>query len=343
MDHFVQLTKSQCNTLVKTREGETKLGELVEVPQNESLTTFIKNSQARYVVFGIAEDIGVLANYGNAGTALAWQSFLNAFLNIQANDFTRASVTVIGHFSFDGLIKSIEGNSILDESAIQEYRRAVIVIDTEVALLVQWIVSHNKIPIVIGGGHNNSYPIIKGTSLAFNATVNSINVDAHIDYRRAEGRHSGNGFRYAKQEGFLKKYFVLGLHENYIPQAVLEEVAKDELIDFITFESIAIRKESNWLKALEVAVQFVDDNSFVGIELDLDSIEGISASALSPSGISVAEARQYVSVVASKCKVAYLHICEGIPDNLAGRTLGKLISFLVTDFLKGNAQRQWQS
>jgi formiminoglutamase len=44
--------------------------------------------------------------------------------------------------------------------------------------------------------------------------VNAINFDAHSD-RILEGRHSGNGFSYAYEEGFLKKYFIFGLHENY--------------------------------------------------------------------------------------------------------------------------------
>jgi arginase family enzyme len=40
-------------------------------------------------------------------------------------------------------------------------------------------------------------------------TINAINFDAHSDFRILEGRHSGNGFSYAYEEGFLKKYFVL--------------------------------------------------------------------------------------------------------------------------------------
>jgi formiminoglutamase len=39
--------------------------------------------------------------------------------------------------------------------------------------------------------------------------VNAINFDAHSDFRILEGRHSGNGFSYAYEEAFLKKYFIL--------------------------------------------------------------------------------------------------------------------------------------
>jgi formiminoglutamase len=335
MNHFIPFTKTQLNELVKKRANETKFGETIDVPQGESIGSFLKNTDTRFVLFGIAEDIGVLANYGNAGTANTWQSFLPSFLNIQANEFTQSNLAVIGHLSFDGLKENIEKTSINDETRIQEYRHAVTIIDSEVAELIQLIVSHSKIPIIIGGGHNNSYPIIKGTSLALKSTINCINVDAHIDYRLAEGRHSGNGFRYAKQEGFLKKYFVVGLHENYIPQPILEEINNDTEINFITYESIFIRQEKTWQQSLEEATQFVDSNSTTGLELDLDAIENISSSAMSPSGISVLETRQGVSIISSQCKVAYLHICEGIPSNeTSAKTVGKLISYLVSDFFK---------
>lgn len=335
MNHFIPFTKTQLNELVKKRANETKFGETIDVPQGESISSFLKNTDARFVLFGIAEDIGVLANYGNAGTAKAWHSFLPPFLTIQANDFTQTNLAIVGHFSFDELKESINRNSNNQETKIQEYRNAVTVIDNAVVELVQLIVSCKKIPIIIGGGHNNSYPIIKGTSLALTSTIHCINVDAHIDYRRAEGRHSGNGFRYAKQEGFLKKYFVLGLHENYIPQPILEEIEKDGEVNFITYESIFVRQEKNWQQSLEETTQFVNDNSTIGLELDLDAIENTSSSAMSPSGISVLEARQYVSIVSSKCKIAYLHICEGIPSNEASdKKLGKLISYLVIDFFR---------
>ncbi len=36
------------------------------------------------------------------------------------------------------------------------------------------------------------------------AQINSINLDAHSDFRPAEGRHSGNGFRYAEEDGYLQ-------------------------------------------------------------------------------------------------------------------------------------------
>ncbi|MEO8584359.1 MAG: hypothetical protein ABI415_11210 [Flavitalea sp.] len=62
------------------------------------------------------------------------------------------------------------------------------------------------------------------------------------------------------------------------------------------------------------------------------------ACAESPSGITAMNARQYLSFASNRCKVAYLHICEGASQLTNGRsseTTGKLISYLVSDFIKG--------
>ncbi|NQY12901.1 MAG: arginase family protein, partial [Henriciella sp.] len=67
------------------------------------------------------------------------------------------------------------------------------------------------IPIVIGGGHNNAYPILKGMSQGRHSTFAAINLDPHTDFRALEGRHSGNGFHYATEQGFLSHYFCLGM------------------------------------------------------------------------------------------------------------------------------------
>ena len=338
--HFHAYKKDDLDLFVRPRPGETKLGEVVSVPGEVPLETFLQTTPATFVVIGIAEDIGVLANCGNPGTDTAWRLFLRAFLNIQSNEFTLAhTITVIGHLSFDALKLRIENLAVAPDAKVDEYRNAVSTIDDAVTELIHLIVLHGKIPVVIGGGHNNCYPIIKGTAMALSSLdtmrakgINCVNLDAHIDYRIAEGRHSGNGFRYAKQEGFLLKYFALGIHENYMHQDVLEEIRHADDITFVTYEDIFIQQQKSWAKALEEATAFME-NSRTGVELDLDSIEYLPSSAATPCGVTPREALQYVSYVASHCKVSYLHICEGIASQ-EDALVGKLISYVVTTFIK---------
>jgi formiminoglutamase len=349
MVHFKSYKKQDVLYHTKIRRFETKLGEEINCPDTEAnLERLLATSNSRYVIFGIAEDIGVLANEGTGGTDSIWNPFLSAFLNIQSNDFFSGNdLLLLGHFDFSDLKNLIEQNAHSYQEKLDAYRHAVLVIDDEVEKLSKMITAANKIPIAIGGGHNNAYPLIKGSAKGLHklglvplAQISVINLDAHADFRPIEGRHSGNGFRYAEEDGYLEKYCVIGLHENYIPQNVWLDFANNPFLDFITYEDIFIREKRNFIQAVAHATTYMEDN-FTGIELDLDALEGVLSSAETPSGISAKHARQYVTFAASNLKCAYLHICEGavqLSDGRKNETTGKLISYLVTDFVKSRDQ-----
>jgi formiminoglutamase len=344
--HFKTYTKQDILSLVGLRRFETKVGERVQVLSTDTDAASLAQLSAAYVVFGIPEDIGVQANYGIAGTSTAWLSFLQSFLNIQSNDFlTGENIAVIGHFDFGDIQYLIDRNAHGGEEKVEAYRHAVHVIDEEVESLVKAIVVAGKIPVAIGGGHNNAYPMIKGTAKGLQQLqkiplpqINCINLDAHTDYRPAEGRHSGNGFRYAEEDGFLQKYCVVGVHENYLPQNVWLDIVNNPFLDMITFEDIFVHGKRSFLQAVSHAISFTDDN-FCGIELDLDAIEEVLSSASTPSGIRTVHARQYINLCAAHAKPCYLHICEGAVHLSSGKNhdlTGKLISYLVSDFVKMN-------
>lgn len=347
--HFKAYNKHDILSLAKLRRFETKLGERVQLLSDAaSVVDSINGNPAKYIVFGIPEDIGVQANYGIAGTSTSWLPFLQSFLNIQSNDFlTGEEIAVIGHFDFGDIQYLIDKNAHGTEEKVEAYRHAVNTIDEEVEGLTKAIVAAGKIPIAIGGGHNNAYPLIKGTAKGLLqsqkislAQINCINLDAHTDFRPSEGRHSGNGFRYAEEDGFLQKYCVIGVHENYLPQNVWLDIVNNPFLDFISYEDIFIHEKRNFIQAVAHAIDFTDDN-YVGIELDLDCIENVLSSACSPSGIKASQARQYINMCAAQTKPCYLHICEGATKLSEGGTnelTGKLISYLVSDFVKGNSQ-----
>lgn len=345
ISHFKIYTKQDILSLVRLRRFETKLGERVQVLADASaVIDSIKVMKAKYVVLGIPEDIGVQANYGVSGTSTAWLSFLQSFLNIQSNDFFEGSeVAVIGHFDFGDIQFLIDKNAYGEEEKIEAYRHAVNAIDEEVETLTKHIVALGKIPIVIGGGHNNAYPLLKGAAKGLHQAqhiplpqINCINLDAHTDYRPAEGRHSGNAFRYAEDDGFMQKYCVVGIHENYLPQNVWMDIVNNPFIDCITFEDIFIHGKRSFRQAVSHAIEFTADN-FTGIDLDMDCIEHVLSSACSPSGITSTNARQYINLCAAHVKTCYLHISEGASRLGTGKTddsTGKLISYLVSDFIK---------
>ncbi len=346
MSHFKFYHKQDILSVTRIRRYETKLGERVQVLADpSSLEKSLQESSASFVLLGIPEDIGVKANMGIGGTDSAWLAFLHSFLNIQSNDFLEGGeILLLGHFDFSSIEQLIDKNAYDFDEQLAAYRHAVNMIDDEVEQLIHIITQNKKIPIVIGGGHNNSYPCIKGAAKGFYkaglipiAQINAINLDAHADFRPMEGRHSGNGFTYAEADGYLEKYCVVGLHENYLPQNVWMDMVNNPFIDCITYEDIFLHEKRNFLQAIGHATAFTDD-TLCGIELDLDCIENALSSATSPVGISINHARQYINLVSADSKVAYLHISEGaiqLSDGRSNASTGKLISYLVSDFVKG--------
>jgi formiminoglutamase len=166
--------------------------------------------------------------------------------------------------------------------------------------------------------------------------INCINLDAHTDYRPSEGRHSGNAFRYAEEDGFLQKYCVVGVHESYLPQNVWIDIVNNPFFDIITYEDIFIHEKRSFRQAVTHAIEFTAD-TFCGIEIDLDCVQNILSSASTPSGIQPLHARQYVNLCGAHTRPAYLHICEGATQLASGTTsplTGKFVQYLVTDFIK---------
>ena len=345
---FKRFDKTDILSLTHLRKFETKLGEIVLSDSSNDLEKAISETIAKYIIFGVPEDIGVKANLGKGGAGSAWFPFLDSFLNIQSNDFLSGeNIFIAGNFDFADAQKLINVNAATDEEKIIAYRSFVSKIDEAVEEMVKIITQNKKIPIIIGGGHNNAYPAIKGAAkglykaeLLQLAQINCVNLDAHTDYRPVEGRHSGNAFRYADEDGYLNKYCVIGVHENYLQQNVWIDLVNNPFTDFITYEDIFIHEKRNFIQAVAHATSFTGDN-FTGVELDLDSIENVLSSASTTCGITSLNARQYMNFAAMDSKVAYVHICEGATKLETGEessSTGKLISYLVSDFIKSHSR-----
>jgi formiminoglutamase len=72
----------------------------------------------------------------------------------------------------------------------------------------------------------------------------------------------------------------------------------------------------------------------LGVELDLDAIQFMPSSALTPSGFTLEEVRFYIRMLAQTQRVHYLHLPEGAPKDELGKSLvGKALAYLVSDFI----------
>lgn len=314
------------------RMAELKWGDVIKTINTNNWATELISSDVDYIVVGIAEDIGIRANFGRPGAKDTFVNTLSSILNIQHNRFVNAErILVLGQIIFEEEYQNI------NEKSIEELRNLCSRVDEIVYDIARKVFDANKKLIVIGGGHNNSYPLLKALSNHHQTSVNCLNVDAHSDFRNLEGRHSGNGFSYAKSENYLNRYGILGLHENYNSETVLSKIDTNTDVQYLTFEDIIVRKRMTIEESVNVFVNFLIEKP-CALEIDLDVIQYMPSSAMSSTGFSTNEIRSIIHQASSLLNPSYIHLTEG-SMNLCDSDndkymLAKSISYFITDYIK---------
>ncbi len=321
--NLISASRDYLSSYYSPRSGESKMGDRIVSTGLDTLDQ-MPNS---FIILGIPEDIGVRANLGIGGTHTLWEAFLRNFLNLQSNSFLDArNIAILGHIEI--------GPQDSSEQNPYQLREEVSKLDGFVYPILERIFRSGHVPIVVGGGHNNAYPIIKGLSLAEGEAVRILNMDLHHDYRAMEGRHSGNGFRYASHEQYLETYLIWGLSKYYAQQEFLDQWSQREDIFVVFYESMISNTIQTNTDLLQQYLNTIKDKKF-GLEVDMDSIENMLSSAMTPSGFTHTEIRQYVRT-AAHYRPYYLHVCEGAEqrsDGLSQPGAGKMASYLVADFV----------
>jgi formiminoglutamase len=332
------------------REGERRIWQALSFIPNqcnntEELTQALKDAAdfgKQYVLIGLPEDIGPRANLGNGGAELGWQAFLSRFLNLQANQYIAAEkVILLGEVDFSEQLKkaSLLNNKRPDD--LVTLRALCSELDDIASPILAAIFAAGLEPIVIGGGHNNCYPILKALSETKQQAVSAINLDPHADFRALEGRHSGNGFHYAFNKKYLSKYHVIGMHELKNNQTILDSLASKGF-GYHSYQSIFVRREIGLSEAISCGLEKVTNNSqSLGVEVDVDSISFMPVSAYTNCGVTTSDAEHFVYKCALSPNASYLHLCEAAPkEHAAGVTqglneAGQVLSALVTAYISG--------
>ena len=316
-NHFVFQSEISdlINSYTSKREGELRIG--------EKLSLNWKDEQVKYVIIGISESIGAQANLGRKGAEKSFDAFLKSFCNMQLTHVINSS-----SFACYGKIEST-----VDFSEIKESRIWIEELDEFVFSILTPIVKLGKIPIAIGGGHNNAYPLIK-VIRSQDKNISVINLDAHADCRKLEGRHSGNPFSYALSESLLNKYAVFGLHKAYNNMEMIHFLEKNN-VHFSFFEDYVFGNK-NVFNDLNSFLGELNEKDYLGVELDVDSIANFPSSAMSPIGFTISDARNYLKKSSSFRNIAYYHLTEAaVIENQDERIVGKTLAQFVYDILSG--------
>ena len=102
MDKLNVFSSKDIAKITQHRSGEIKFGEkIITVPSDENWISFITQSEAKFVLIGLPEDIGIKANLGRTGAASAFESTLKSLVNFQHNKFCKGDeLLVLGEINF---------------------------------------------------------------------------------------------------------------------------------------------------------------------------------------------------------------------------------------------------
>jgi formiminoglutamase len=321
--------------LVNVRPGEKKLGSSLPVLQEWKQ---LDQLNGRFVLLGVEEDIGIKANRGRTGAREAWPRVLAALANVQDNAFLQPEELIIaGSLRFTDWQEEADRLDPNIPAQLERLRALTAQIDGEVAPLIRRIKAQGKIPIVIGGGHNNAYGLIRGCSEQLGEGLSVLNIDPHADFRADKGRHSGNGFRHAFQEGWLARYVVFGLEEGANNEEMIRQFHRQPQLYYLSYDELLTFSTQERDKLFKDALHWLGSSS-IGLELDCDALDRFPASAYNVSGFPLRQARLLVKTAAALRPPHYFHLPEAAPalapDEVSADAAGKVLALLVTDFIK---------
>ncbi|MDD3673760.1 MAG: formimidoylglutamase [Synergistaceae bacterium] len=303
---------------------DRRLGELVHRGKMSS----VRDSDV--VIIGVPEDRGILANKGRAGAAKGPDDVRRRLYKLTPGfnmDLDRIRVIDAGNISTKGL--TLEEVHLALQEAVAD------------------VVSRGGIPLVIGGGHDLTYPglagLVRGAGLKKDS-LGLINVDSHLDVRTDEnGINSGTSFYRAltqlPNKALSGSAFVeFGIQELYNSPYYYNWVKKQGGNVF-TLKEVSERVMESFIQALSIVSK---KGRTVALSLDIDAVrstEAPGASASNPSGLKAPELDKIAYLAGRSPQIRYLDIMEVSPPLDQDHRTASLAASSIFWFLRGLSER----
>lgn len=267
-------------------------------------------------LLGVPDDMGVTLNHGRPGAREGPRAFREALCRYGA---------AVPMGQGDGRLayprvypRVVDIGDVMPGTTLAETHNRV----TET---VRAIIGHGLFPVVIGGGHDLTFPVVRGAAGA-HGPLRGVYFDAHLDVRPEPG--SGMSFRALLEAGHARELTLFGVDPLVNTREHFEYFAsRGGRLD--AFEPAA------WPATLE--------KQFVSLDLDaLDASFAPGVSAMNPSGMPPGRVGDYLEAAGRCPSVAVLDIMElSPPHDEHGRT-ARLAAHLFLRFLAGLSERTSQ-
>ena len=303
---------------------DRRLGELVARAGIEDV------KRGDIAILGVPEDRGITANKGRAGAAKGPDEIRRKLYKLTPGfyiDTSKLSITDAGNIDTEGL--SLEEVHLAEQNAVAD------------------IVARGALPIVLGGGHDITYPgvagLVQGAGIGHNG-LGLINVDAHLDVRTDEnGISSGTSFYRAltqlPDKALVGDAFVeFGIQEQYNSPYYYNWV-RAQGGHVYTLREVSERVMESFLNILTLSGR---NGHQVALSLDIDAVrstEAPGASASNPSGLKAPELEKIAYLAGRSSNVRYLDIMEVSPPLDEDHRTSALAASALFWFFRGLSER----
>lgn len=293
----------------RNEAGDPRLGEIVRWQPADY-------ADAKYILLGCPQDEGVRRNGGRVGAADAPDAIRTWLYRLVAH-------RNMGLFDL--------GNTIIQPTLEETH--------TIQQRIVRQIIADGKILISLGGGNDISFPDCAGLSQVVDEPL-VFNVDAHLDVRESEIRHSGTPYRMLLEGGFVdpKNFYEMGYQsfavaENHL--AYLSEKGATKL------PMSALRGEHLQITLTKILRKHKNSAIFWGMDMDVvQSSDAPGVSAPNPLGMTGRELVDIAGFAAYQPSTRILGLTEVNPTYDIDNRTSRLAAVVIWTFLSQSAANE---
>ncbi len=286
---------------------------------------------ADVVIFGVPTDEGIARNGGRVGAIQAPNAIREWFRKLTPY----AGPQFKRHLD-EIRIADIGDVTIGDLETMHE----------EATRTAQELIASGKIVIVLGGGHDITYPLVRGFRDGMKSNeIGLINIDAHLNVREKKNglHHSGSSFRLLIEEGVITG-------EHFAEIGIQSFVAARDHFDWViqqgsrilTFEDATTAHLPNAFEECEFAITHGDPEFPLYLSFDMDCVRASDApgvSAPAPIGFLAEEVYELAVAAGLSKNVRMFDIVEVSPPHDADGRTSRLAGRMIAGFLAGVANR----
>jgi len=273
---------------------------------------------AQFVLIGCPQDEGVKRNQGRPGARRSPEEIRRSLYRLAATE-------ALQNLDIFDLGDVLLGYSL--EKTHLKLRK-----------VVRQVLEDDKMPIILGGGNDISYPDCAALS-DVKSDLLVFNIDKHFDVRELHPRNSGTAYRQLLEEGLIapENFYEMG-SEEFANSPVYRDYLKDKGVQVFSLDDL----RSEGIETVFQTIIHKTDHKAIFWGFDLDAVRDADAPGVSagyPTGLTAKEAMDIMEIAGKETASGVLEFTEVNPDVDIDNRTSKLVAILIHTFLSSCANQ----